>query len=218
MTQIRSNQMIRVLVADDHAVLREGICALLANQADITVVGQASNGAEAVEQAQALKPDVILMDISMPGMDGMEATRRIKAKTPEARILVLTQHEDEELIVPMLQAGAAGYIFKRAGGGELVDAIRAVQREGAYIHPRVARALMNQVSRAEGSSEPHLTEREKQVLTLIAQGLTGREIAEELSLSEKTVVAHRTSIMEKLDLHNTADLVRYAIREGLVKP
>lgn len=209
---------IRVLVADDHAVLREGICALLANQADITVVGQASNGAEAVEQAHALKPDVILMDISMPGMDGMEATRYIKAKTPEARILVLTQHEDEALIVPMLQAGAAGYIFKRAGGAELVDAIRAVQREGAYIHPRVARALMNQVSRAEGSSEPHLSEREKQVLTLIAQGLTGREIAEELSLSEKTVVAHRTSIMEKLDLHNTADLVRYAIREGLVKP
>lgn len=209
---------IRVLVVDDHAVLREGIRALLAKQSDITVVGEAGSGAEAVEQAQALKPDVILMDISMPGIDGMEATRRIKAHTPAARILVLTQHEDEELIVPMLQAGAAGYIFKRAGGAELVDAIRAVQHEGAYIHPRVARALMHQVSRVEEPSEPHLSEREKEVLTLIAQGLTGREIAEKLCLSEKTVVAHRTSIMEKLDLHHIADLVRYAIREGLVKP
>ncbi|MCI0477680.1 MAG: response regulator transcription factor, partial [Anaerolineales bacterium] len=147
---------IRVLVVDDHAVLREGICALLANQSDITVVGEASNGAEAIEQARALKPDVILMDLSMPGIDGMEATRRIKQHTPEARILVLTQHEDEALIVPMLQAGAAGYIFKRAGGAELVDAIRAVQREGAYLHPRVARALMHQVSRVEQPSEPHL--------------------------------------------------------------
>lgn len=209
---------IRVMVVDDHAVLREGIRALLAKQPDITVVGQASNGAEAVEQAQALKPHVILMDISMPGIDGLEATRRIKARDPDVRILVLTQHEDEELIVPLLQAGAAGYIFKRAGGAELIGAIRTVYSEGAFLHPHVARLLMHQVRRGEDSPGPQLTEREREVLTLIAEGLTGREIAEKLCLSEKTVMAHRTSLMEKLNLHHLADLVRYAIRQGLVKP
>jgi two-component system response regulator NreC len=205
------------MIVDDHAVLREGIRALLARQPDMTVVGMAESGAEGIELARTCKPDVILMDISMPGMDGLEATRQIRAHDPQARILVLTQHEDEELIVPLLQAGAAGYIFKRAGGAELVGAIRAVHSEGAFLHPRVARLLMNQVSRVEDPAEPHLTEREKQVLTLIAEGLTGREIAEKLSLSEKTVIAHRTSIMDKLNLHHVADLVRYAIREGLVE-
>lgn len=209
---------IRVLVVDDHAVLREGIRALLAKQPDVTVVGQASNGAEAVEQARALKPDVVLMDISMPGIDGLEATRRIRAHDPEARILVLTQHEDEELIVPLLQAGASGYIFKRAGGAELITAIRTVHNEGAFLHPHVARLLMHQVSHAQESPEPPLTEREREVLTLIAQGLTGREIAERLCLSEKTIMAHRSSLMEKLGLHHLADLVRYAIRHGLIEP
>lgn len=209
---------IRVLVVDDHAVLREGICALLQRKPDITVVGQATNGREAIAQAQFLKPHVILMDISMPEMDGLEATRQIKALYPEMRILVLTQHEDSEYVVPLLRAGAAGYILKRAGGAELVNAIRTVYQQGVFLQPSVARAVVERVSQAAGADEPHLTEREKQVLMLIAEGLSGREIAERLHLSEKTVISHRSNIMEKLGVHHTAELVRYAIRKGWVKP
>ncbi len=209
---------IRILVVDDHAVLREGICALLVQHEDLSVVGEACNGEQALEQVDALKPDVILMDITMPGMDGLEATREIKARRPETRILVLTQHENKEYVLPLLQAGAAGYILKKAGGAELVNAIRAVFSEGAFLHPSAARAVVNQVSHPQDTRRPHLTEREKQVLTMIAEGLTSREIANRLCLSEKTVVVHRNNIMEKLNLHNSVELARYAIREGLIKP
>jgi DNA-binding NarL/FixJ family response regulator len=208
---------IRILVADDHAVLREGICALLARHADLQVVGEASNGVEALEQVRALQPDVVLMDISMPVMDGLEATRQIKAQHPEVRVLILTQHENKEYVMPLLQAGASGYILKKAGGAELVNAIRAVFTEGAYLHPSIARAVMNQASHRAETLPPALTERERQVLTLIAEGLTGREIAEKLCLSEKTVNTHRANIMEKLGVHNRAELVKYAIREGLIQ-
>lgn len=209
---------IKVLIVDDHAMVRQGIRALLARKADITVVGEAGSGEEALEEVKRTHPDVVLMDITMPGMDGLEATRRIKAMAPETRILVLTQHEDAEFVVPLLQVGASGYILKKAGGAELVSAIRAVYSEGAFLEPRVARALVNQMSQEGQGAEPRLTAREKQVLKLIAEGLTSREIADVLSLSEKTVIAHRTNLMEKLKVHNAAELVRYAIREGYVKP
>ncbi len=209
---------IRILVADDHAVLREGICALLGRHADLIVVGEASNGVEALAQVASLKPDVVLMDISMPEMDGLEATRQIQASCPGTRVLILTQHENKEYVLPLLQAGAAGYILKKAGGTELVNAIRAVFNEGAFLYPGIARAVMNHASHTS-ELQPHgLTEREKQVLTLIAEGLTGREIAEKLCLSEKTVNTHRANIMEKLKIHNRAELVKYAIREGLIQP
>ncbi len=208
----------RILVVDDHAVLREGICALLAHHSDISVVGEASNGVEALERVVELDPDIVLMDVSMPVMDGLEATRQIKARFPDTRILVLTQYENKEYVVPLLQAGASGYILKKAGGAELVNALRAIGREGAYLPPSVARTVMSGMTAPAQSTLGKLTEREKQVLTLIAEGLTGREIAGRLCLSEKTVNVHRTNLMEKLDIHHTADLVRYAIREGLVKP
>ncbi len=208
---------IKVLIVDDHAVLRHGVRALLARKPDITVVGEAESGEQALEEVKRVQPDVILMDITMPGMGGLEATKRIKALRPETRILVLTQHEDVQFVVPLLQAGAAGYILKKAGGPELVAAIRTVYQEGGFMQPSVAHALANQLSHGEDKDELHLTKREQEVLTLIAEGLTSREIGDTLCLSEKTVVAYRTSLMEKLNVHNTAELVRYAIREGLVK-
>jgi DNA-binding NarL/FixJ family response regulator len=208
---------IRVLVADDHAVLREGICALLAQHEDLTVIGEASNGAEALEQVSVLHPDVVLMDITMPVMDGLEATKQIQMRFPETRVLVLTQHENKEYVLPLLQAGAAGYVLKKAGGQELINAIRAVFTDGAFLPPTVARAVMDHVSRDE-PLQRSLTKREREVLTLIAQGLTSRGVADQLCLSERTVVVHRNNIMGKLNIHNRADLVRYAIREGLIKP
>ncbi len=209
---------IKVLIVDDHAVLRHGVRALLARKSDIVVVGEAGNGAEAIEEFKRTRPDVVLMDITMPVMDGLEATRQIKALAPETRILVLTQHEDAEFALPLLQAGAAGYILKKAGGSELVNAIRTVFSEGAFLQPSVTHALVNHMSRDPEESGARLTGRESEVLKLIAEGLTSREIADTLHVSEKTVIAHRTNMMEKLDIHNVAELVRYAIRAGLVKP
>lgn len=206
------------MVVDDHAVLREGICALLAQHPEMSVVGEAANGVEALDKAEKLQPDIILMDISMPVMDGLEATRQLKCRFPGMRVLVLTQHENKEYVMPLLKAGASGYILKRAGGAELVNAIRAVFTEGAYLPPSIAAAVVNQVGTATEPQRQKLTDREIQVLRLIAEGLTGREIADKLCLSEKTVNIHRNNIMEKLDLHHVADLVRYAIREGLIQP
>jgi DNA-binding NarL/FixJ family response regulator len=208
---------IRVLVVDDHAVLRDGICSLLAAHSDLLVVGQAADGVEALDQLAAARPDIVVMDISMPRMDGLEATRQIKARAPEVRVLILTQYESREYVLPLLKAGAAGYILKKAGGAELVNAIRTVAATGAFLHPSVTRAVMDQVSQSE-VPQAHLTPREKQVLTLIAEGLSSREIAVRLSVSEKTVLVHRTNLMEKLNIHNRAELVRYAIREGFIKP
>lgn len=208
---------IRVLVVDDHAMLREGVCALLAQHSDVRVVGQASDGLEAVKQTLALQPDVVLMDISMPRMDGLQATREIKAQRPETRVLILTQYESKEYAVALLQAGVAGYILKKAGGAELVEAIRAVHSEGAFLHPSIARTLMAEVKKTDDLPQARLTRREQEVLVLVAEGLTSREIAEKLVLSERTVVVHRNNLMEKLQIHNRAELVRYAIRQGLIQ-
>lgn len=209
---------IRVLVVDDHAIMRDGIRALIGLHNDIEIVGEASEGKEAIDKAQELMPDVIIMDIAMAGMDGFEATRRIAKKTPKVKILVLTQYDNKEYILSMIKAGAAGYVPKRALGSELVSAIRTVHRGDSFLYPSAAAVLIENYRQQPGEEEPYdrLTAREREILKLIAEGHTSREIADMLFISLKTVLGHRTKIMEKLDLHNRAELVKYAVRKGLV--
>lgn len=209
---------IKILVVDDHAIMRDGIRALLGLDSDIEIVGEASEGKEAIEKTQDLAPDVIVMDIAMPGMDGLEATRRITKKNPKVKVLVLTQHDNKEYILATIKAGAAGYVPKRALGSELVSAIRSVQRGDSFLYPSAAAALIEDYRQQTEETEPYdrLTAREREILKLIAEGHTSREIAETLFISLKTVVGHRTKLMEKLDLHNRTELIKYAIRKGLV--
>lgn len=210
---------IRILVADDHTVFRQGLCALLGRRKGVEIVGQAENGLQAVEAAAALKPDVVLMDIAMPVMNGLEATQAIKQKSPETRVLVLTQYDSKEYVMSLLQAGAAGYVLKLAPIEELLEAIRVVHAQGAFLPPELLQTVMQRmVAPPAPAVTPHaiLTEREIEILRLIAEGLTGQEIAERLCISRKTVVTHRANIMEKLGVHNTAELIRHAIREQIV--
>lgn len=212
--------VICALLVEDHAVVREGIRLVLDSQADIRVVGEAGNGLEALSLVARLKPDVVVMDISMEGMDGIEATRRMREQDPAIRILVLTVHEDEEYLLRVLKAGACGYIPKRAAGVDLVNAVRAVHRDEAYIHPSVARSLVDDYLRHVDAGNEHpdgLTAREVEILRLVAEGLTNQAIAERLFLSAKTVDGHRARIMAKLGIHSRTALVRYAIRKGIVE-
>jgi DNA-binding NarL/FixJ family response regulator len=210
---------IRVMVVDDHAVFRQGICALLARRKGIEIVGEAGDGKQALTQVAALRPDVVLMDIAMPVMNGLEATQAIRKSSPATRVLVLTQYESKEYIFSLLQAGAAGYVLKLAPVEELVEAIRTVHSQGAFLPPDLLQTVVDRMvesSAAEPEPRPVLTERETQIVRLIAEGLTGGEIAERLCISRKTVVTHRANIMEKLGVHNTAELIRQAIRQGIV--
>jgi DNA-binding NarL/FixJ family response regulator len=209
---------IKILVVDDHAIMRDGIRALLGLDNDIEIVGEASEGKEAIEKTQEIAPDVIVMDIAMPGMDGLEATRRITKKNPKVKVLVLTQHDNKEYIISAIKAGAAGYVPKRALGSDLVSAIRSVQRGDSFLYPSAAAALIEDYRQQTEEAEPYdrLTAREREILKLIAEGHTSRKIAETLFISLKTVVGHRTKIMEKLDLHNRTELIKYAMRKGLV--
>jgi DNA-binding NarL/FixJ family response regulator len=218
---------IKVLLVDDHAILREGLRMLLGCQPDIEVIGEAGDGQEALDKAALLQPDVVLMDISMAGMDGLEATRELRRTQPETQIIVLSQHDEPQFVNSLLEAGAAGYVLKRMGGASVVDAVRSVYREGAYLPPAIARQMLNGThqQQAAGSrgdmarsahGRPLLTPRETEVLKLVAQGFSTQDIAERLCLTVKTVSVHRTNLMHKLGLHKNTELVRYALRHGLV--
>lgn len=208
---------IRILVVDDHAIMRDGIRALLSLHSDIEIVGEAADGKEAVEKAEELSPDVVMMDIAMPIMDGLEATRRIRKKNPDIKVLVLTQYNNREYILSAIKAGAAGYVPKRAVGSELISALRAVYRGESFLYPSAAAALIKDyLQQAETEPYDRLTDREREVLKLIAEGQTSQEVARMLGINLKTVLAHRSRIMKKLDLHNRTELIKYAVRKGLV--
>ena len=212
--------MYKILIADDHGVLRAGLRSLLSAESELEVIDEASNGNEALSLASELQPDVILLDISMPGLGGIEVTRRIKEILPNAHVLILTVHEDESLLQEAIQAGASGYIIKRAVESELIDAIRAVWRGDLYVHPAMTRALLKEISPAPPSNNEamveSLTPREIEVLRLIAQGYTNRQMADMLSISVRTVESHRSNLMGKLDLHSRVELVRYARENNLI--
>ncbi|MGE3841370.1 MAG: response regulator [Vicinamibacterales bacterium] len=212
---------IRVLIADDHAILREGLRALLKTAGDIDVVGEAEDGESAIVQAGRLRPEVMLMDVSMPGLGGLEATLQIRKEHPDVRIVVLTQYEDREYLRRFLKAGVAGYLLKKTAGADLVSAIRAVARGGLVLDPALAKdALLEPpLDASQSGDDPYdrLTDREKQVLKLVAEGRSNKEVAELLAISVKTAMSHREHIMEKLDLHNRTDLVKFALRRGVVR-
>lgn len=214
----------RVLLVDDHAVVRAGLRMLLAADAELEIVGEAETGAEGIQRAEELKPDVVLMDISMPDMNGIEATRRIKAQHPDIAVLALTMHEDDQYFFEMLAAGASGYVPKRAAPNDLISAIHAVQGGGMFLFPSLARSLVQDYLHrhdqpgavAAGLGLEDLTDREREVLALIAEGCTNQDIADTLVISIKTVNRHRENIMAKLNLHSRVELVRYAIEKGLI--
>lgn len=212
-------QKIKVLVVDDHTVVRDGICALLALTGDIEVVGEAANGSESLKMVKELKPDVVLMDISMPIMDGLEATRRICKEFP-TKVLVLTQYDDKEYVFPVIQAGASGFISKVAASSELASGIRAVYQGDSYLSPSVAKLLIEDYRHGDSRviTDPYeqLTDRERDVLKLVAEGYTTQEIAEMLVVSPKTVEGHRTNLMAKLGIRNRIELVKYAVRKGII--
>lgn len=211
---------IRVLLADDHTVVRAGIRTLLDGEPDMEVIGEASNGQEALRKIGELHPDVVVMDIAMPELDGMKATREAIARDPDTRVVILTMHDDEEYFFEVLNAGAMGYVLKNAAPTDLVTAIRTVNQGNVFLYPTVAKLLVQDFVRRgapdDRPSSDGLTERELEVLRHIAEGSTNQEIADNLCLSINTVQVHRAHIMEKLDLHNRAALVKYAIKKGLI--
>jgi DNA-binding NarL/FixJ family response regulator len=212
---------ITILIVDDHTLLRDGIRAILEEQPDITVVGQAEDGREAVRLASQLRPNVVLMDIAMPLLNGLEATRQIKREHPEINVLILTMYDHEEYFRQVLEVGASGYIIKRAAASELVAAIRAVNRGEAVLSPVITRLLLEdylqRYSKKIESDPDALSPREREVLQLIAEGKTSREIAEIMHLSIKTIQSHRTSLMQKLDLHDRGELIKYAIQKKIIE-
>jgi DNA-binding NarL/FixJ family response regulator len=212
----------RVLIADDHGLMREGIRALLRPHDDIEVVGEAEDGDEAIREVRRLAPDLVLMDVAMPGLGGLEATLAIRKERPDVKILVLTQYDDREYVARFLKAGVSGYVLKKAAASELVSAIRAVQRGGLVLDPEIARDLVSEPAMAASASDvgdPYetLTDREKQVLKLVAEGNTNKEIAEMLGISVKTAMAHREHLMEKLGVHSRTELIKFALRRGVIR-
>jgi len=213
---------IRLLLVDDHAVVRSGLKMLLASEADVEIVGEAGSGSEAVSAAGSARPDVILMDIGLPDMTGIEAARVIKSQFPKIAIVALTIHEDEEYFFKMLEAGASGYVPKRAAPEELLTAIRAAALGEVYLYPSLAKLLVKDYLSQEHAAEHKptldgLTAREQEVLSLLAEGAANDRIAGSLVISPKTVERHRENIMHKLNLHSRSELVRYAIRKGIIK-
>jgi len=216
------SQTIRVLVVDDHTIVRAGIRLLLQAEPGLEVVGEAGDGQQAIAQTEALQPDVVLMDLAMPGISGLEATREIKRRWPQVQVLALTMHRSDDYLFRMLESGASGYVLKGAETGDLIAAVRAAARGDVFLYPSMAKKLvtdyLNRVQAGEErASYDGLTDREREVLRLIAEGYTNPEIAEALHLSPHTVQSHRRAIMEKLNLHDRVELVKYAMRRGLIE-
>jgi two-component system, NarL family, response regulator NreC len=208
----------KVLLADDHTIVREGILSLLQSQPGVAVVGTADNGREAVERARRTFPDVIVMDIAMPLLNGIEATRQLRKFLPTTKVLILTMYADEEYVLQALQAGARGYLLKKAAPSELLQAIRTVERGDYYLSSDISHVLVERFLQSPVPlQEPALSDRERQILQLVAEGHTNREIGAALGITQKTVDTHRTRLMAKLDIHDTPGLVRYAIRKGIVR-
>ncbi len=222
---------IRVILVDDHDVVRTGLRSFLNTQEDVEVVAEARNGEEALLRAEELKPDLVIMDITMPGMDGMDATRRLKARDPECLVLALTVHEDKQYFMEMLAAGASGYITKQAAADDLVAAIRAVAAGQVYLQPALARWLLDDYQRLAKQEQTQvkltdndetmvgleaLSQREREVLELVGQGWNNQRIGKQLGLSPKTIARHRERIMHKLNMHSRTELVKFAIRTGLI--
>ena len=214
-------QKMKVLVVDDHTIVRDGICALLGLAGDIEVVGEASNGIEALELVRKLSPDIVLMDIAMPGMDGLQATQQIHNEYPGVKVLALTQYNDKEYVFPVLEAGAHGFISKASASSELSTGIRCVYRGDSFLSPSITKILVEDFREGgpnKKKTDPYndLTKREKEILKLLAEGYTTQKIADMLTISPKTVEGHKTSLMAKLDIHNRAELVKYALRKGVI--
>jgi len=212
---------IRVLIADDHTLVRDGIRSMLNLVANVEVVGEATNGREAVEKTKQLTPDVILMDLAMPIMSGLDAIRRIRREFPGTKVLALTQYDDSEYVVPVIEAGARGFVTKMAAFSELATAIQAVYNGDSFLSPTAAAALVEecqQKTTAEGEKDPYqlLTDRERETLKLVVEGHTTREIADMLVVSPKTIEWYKTSLMKKLNIHNRTDLIKFAIRKRLI--
>lgn len=211
---------IRILISDDHGVMRAGLHAMLADEADFEIVGEAANGEEALHLASVHQPDVILLDIGMPGMDGIEVTRRLRKVLPQIQVLILTVYEDQSLLLEAIKAGASGYVIKRAVEEELITAIRAVSRGDMYIHPAITRLLVKGLSPAvepKTGNLTSLTPRELEIMEYIIRGFTNRQIAETLVISMRTVEGHRASLFGKLGLKNRVELVEFAEKNGLRK-
>lgn len=211
---------IKILLADDHAIVREGLKMLVAGQKDMKVVGETDNGHDAVKLAQQLAPDVLIMDISMPLLNGMDACRQIRSASAGVRVLALSMHSDKRYVREMFAAGAAGYLLKDCAFDEVIHAIRTVMSGKMYISPKIATAVVDELVRdsdGPGAGKKALSAREREILQLIAEGTSTKQIALHLKISVKTVEAHRNNIMEKLDLHTIPDLTKYAIREGITR-
>lgn len=213
---MRFDRKIRILIADDHAVVRSGFRALLAAHPDLEVVGEAADGLRAVEEAVSLQPDIVVMDVTMPNLNGIEATRRITEEAPRVRVLALSMHKDAVYVREILRAGARGYLLKESGESDLINAVRALAKGEAYISPAVSDAVLSDYRKHVTDPIDLLTTREREVLQRIAEGQTNKEIATGLNLSVYTVEAHRGRVMEKLNLHSTGELVRFALRSGII--
>jgi len=210
----------RVLLAEDHTIVRKGLVSILDNEFGMEVIGEAEDGREAVKKAEALNPDIVVMDISMPKLNGLDATRQIKKNFPEVKVIILTMHMDDEYVFEVLHAGASGYIIKQAAPTELITAIHSVVKGDIYLSPKISKTVIQEFLKQSVSgktnAEPQLSEREREIVQLIAEGHPNREIGELLHISIKTVESHRSKIMDKLDLHSTADITRYAVRKGII--
>ncbi len=211
--------MIKVLIADDHSIVRSGLKSLLGMYPEMEILGEATNGQEAVEMATNLKPTLVLLDIGMPELNGLEALKRIQVASPDTKVLILSQYDLEEYLFVVLRNGALGYVLKETASDELVQAIRTVAEGKIYLSPTMTQALVTEflsIDPASTKGKNNLTAREEEVLKLLAEGCTSRQIADKLYISVKTAQSHRYNIMEKLDLHNRAELVKYAIRKGII--